>query len=262
MRVLTNFALKWAEEDPIGIELVFRGSPSPEEYSYPEECVDDDPKVVTPLEKSLQDACAAQVVEFGDDNGVSRDWFDQWLFDSDGPLGARREPPPPVVEEMAADLSGSKAEEEIAVVEVSGDLSGEQSSEALEGSTEVRRTRKNRKVKKRVGKIRKGSGCKQPDKVNGWESGRLLCVVKNHRTTESRNWGRCEYRVRCNADGSYTLEFFAGNRTDIAAGDKWETVSDMWWALLALGDDDPRALLRGKQGTRHHRMTIKRFFNL
>ncbi len=104
------------------------------------------------------------------------------------------------------------------------------------------------KPKAKPKKLRDGAGCKQPDEVNGWIAGRLLCVTKTHR---GKPWGRCEYRVRCESNGSYTLEVFNGNRADVKAGDNWPTVSVMFKALLGLPADAKR-----------HRMTIKRFFNL
>lgn len=264
MRVLTHFALEWDGDEPSAVRLTFRDG-AVETFTYPEECTppeDADPSETLPLDEALNDACAAIKVEFGDDDGVSEQWFDAWLIDADGPLGARREKEAPApVSEIKSDLSGASESVLTVGAELTGDLSGESASEVGEQS-EVQRKRVNRKKKKRTGKLREGAGCKQPDQVAGWEAGRLLCVTRNHRATPERQFGRCEYRVRCNEDGSYTLEFFQGNRTDLKVGTRWPTVSDMWWALLAMHDGDPRALMRGKQGTRHHRMTIKKFFKL
>lgn len=266
MRVLTHFALEWDGDEPIAVRLTFRDG-AVETFNYPADCtLDDDDEVRTlPIDEALNDACAATIVEFADDDGVSEQWFDAWLFDADGPLGARREqeaPAPAPVEEMSADLSGESESVVSNGAELVGDLSGENASEVGEASEVQRKRVSRKKKKKRTGKLREGAGCKQPDQVAGWEAGRLLCVTRNHRATPERQFGRCEYRVRCNDDGSYTLEFFQGNRTDLKVGTRWPTVSDMWWALLAMHDGDPRSLMCGKKGTRHHRMTIKKFFKL
>ena len=260
MRTLIHFQLRWDGDDPSGVELTFRDSAEVEVYEYPEQCVPEGDEIA-PLEAALNDACAATIVTYGDDDGVSEQWFDAWLFDADGPLGARRERAEAV--EMTADLSGTAESVTIVGAELSGDLSGSSMSEVGSTSEHEVKPKSRKKVKKRVGKLREGSGCKQPDQVSGWESGRLLCVTRNHRTTPERQFGRCEYRVRCNADGGYTLEHFAGNRKDLKVGSVWPTVSDMWWALLAMGDNDPRSVSTNKTSpTRHHRMTIKKFFKL
>lgn len=253
MRVLERFELKWKGDDPVGVRLTFRDSSTTQSFSYPNGCVSEGDKF-SPLEEALAQACAANVMTFGDDQGVSQEWFDQWIMHPDGPMGERREAlkQQEAVEEMASTLAGDNVSATIDGVELAGDLSGESSSEASSGSSvEVKTAKKSRKKKKRDTKLREGAGCKQPDDVFGFEAGRLLCIVKTHRTQAGRNWGRCEYRVRCNADGSYTLEFFQGNRKDVKKGDHWETASIMFKALLALPPD-----------TMHHRMTIRRYFNL
>tara|TARA_Y100000034_G_scaffold110577_1_gene142837 strand:+ start:1240 stop:2022 length:783 start_codon:yes stop_codon:yes gene_type:complete len=95
----------------------------------------------------------------------------------------------------------------------------------------------------------RGRGCRRPTEVEGWETGKVLVAVKRH-MGQYKDWGTCEYRVRCEPDGGYTLVFFQGNRTDMKAGTYWPNVSRMWFAILAL---DPAKKV-------HHRMTIKRFF--
>lgn len=107
---------------------------------------------------------------------------------------------------------------------------------------------------------RKGAGCKQPDKVDGWVPGRVLVVVKPHRG-EYQHWGTCEYRVRCDEDGGYTLLKLDGNRTakdvgNLFEGKKWAYVSPMLTDLMGIPLD-----AKGKP-TRHHRMTLRRWFAL
>lgn len=110
-------------------------------------------------------------------------------------------------------------------------------------------------------KHRAGAGCKQPDKVDGWEAGRVLVVVKPHRG-EFKEWGTCEYRVRCEDDGTYTLIKFSGARkpTDVGnifEGKHWDYVSQMLTDLMGI----PRDPETGKPA-HHHRMTLRRWFAL
>ncbi len=105
---------------------------------------------------------------------------------------------------------------------------------------------------------RPGAGCKQPDKVDGWEAGRVLVVVKPHRG-EFADWGKCEYRVRCDEDGGYTLIMLTGNRGkkdlgNLFEGKKWPYVSPMLTDLMGIERD-----AEGKP-VRHHRMTLRRWF--
>lgn len=109
-------------------------------------------------------------------------------------------------------------------------------------------------------KYRAGAGCKQPDKVDGWKAGLVLAVIKSHRG-KHKEWGTCEYRVRCEVDGTYTLLQISGNRkvTDLGnlyAGKHWDYVSPMLTDLMGI----PRVA----DGTPafHHRMTIRRWFAL
>lgn len=109
-------------------------------------------------------------------------------------------------------------------------------------------------------KHRPGAGCKQPDKVDGWEAGRILVVVKPHRG-EFKDWGTCEYRVRCEEDGTYTLVKFTGARkpTDVGnifEGKHWDYVSQMLTDLMGIPRD-----ANGKPA-HHHRMTLRRWFAL
>ena len=109
-------------------------------------------------------------------------------------------------------------------------------------------------------KKRAGAGCKQPDKVDGWEAGRVLVVLKPHRG-EHKAWGTCEYRVKCENDGTYTLVKLTGNRkaTDLGnlfEGKHWDYVSPMLTDLMGIPRDS-----EGKPAF-HHRMTIRRWFAL
>lgn len=108
---------------------------------------------------------------------------------------------------------------------------------------------------------RPGAGCKQPDKVDGWEPGRVLVVVKPHRG-EFKGWGTCEYRVRCDDDGGYTLLKLTGNRKQSDAGalyegKRWAYVSQMLTDLMGI----PRDPETGRPAY-HHRMTLRRWFAL
>lgn len=107
---------------------------------------------------------------------------------------------------------------------------------------------------------RPGAGCKQPGDVDGWEPGRVLVVVKPHRG-EHKDWGVCEYRVRCDEDGGYTLLKLTGNRKskdlgNLFEGKKWQYVSPMLTDLMGIPRD-----AAGKAAF-HHRMTLRRWFAL
>ena len=264
-RTITHFALEWDEsggDDPVALTLTFHDGES-KTYNYPDDCIaefEDDENGLyevppTLLSTDVKDCDAAMVVGFPND-GNSEDWFRAWfLVDADlldGRVATAPPPAPEAIEEISVDLSGKSADNDLTTEgdELAGDLSGAHSSEVGETS-EVTTKKKSRKKKKRVGKLREGAGCKQPDEVHGWEAGRLLCVTKNHRTHGPKPWGRCEYRVRCNADGSYKLEYFSGARKDLKQGDKWDTASTMFKVLLGLPPE-----------TMHHKMTIRRYFNL
>jgi len=265
-RTITHFALEWDNEsggdDPVALTLTFHDGTS-KTYNYPDDCIaeheDDEGGLYedspTLLSADMQDCAAALTVGFPDD-GNSEDWFRAWFLIDASLLDNRVAVAPPptteAIEEVSVDLSGGSADNDMtgAGEELAGDLSGDHASEVGETS-EVKTAKKSRKKKQRVGKLREGAGCKQPDEVHGWEPGRLLCVTKNHRTHGAKPWGRCEYRVRCNADGSYKLEYFSGARKDLKQGDKWDTASTMFKVLLGLPPD-----------TMHHKMTIRRYFNL
>lgn len=244
IRVLTKFEVIETGDEVTALRLTWEDGV--DELPYPD-CTEDGA-----LESACRFAYAAPTVEFVGD--LSEGWFTDWLFVDVELLDSRRMAPQPdaepVVEELAGTLDGAGQSDALDEQEVIGDLSGDNSSELGETS-ERKNARGSRKKKQRAGKLREGAGCKQPDQVNGWIAGRLLCVTKSHRTAGAKPWGRCEYRVRCNDDGSYTLEYFAGNRKDVKTGDHWKTASHMFRALMALPPD-----------TKHHKMTIKRYFNL
>ena len=248
MRLLTHFELITEADDITGIAVTVDGDCKV--FDYPA-CAEDGEEAAI-LIQFVSDAYAVHSVDFtGED---AKGWFDGWMLPDAYLLDNRVVPPDvatPAVEEMTATLTGSTETASMAGVELGGDLSGDNTSEVGSEGVEKRSSGKARKVKKRTKKLREGAGCKQPDKVNGYMAGRLLCVTKNHRSTGPKGWGRCEYRVRCNADGSYTLEHFAGSRKDVKTGDDWATASVMFKTLLALPPE-----------TKHHRMTIKRYFNL
>jgi len=257
-RVLTHFALKWGdeeEEQPTAVIIGFRDGETVM-MAFPDECIAEEDETVE-LSRVLKGVKAARTVITPSD-GSSEDWYRDWLLPDPTLLDSRveaqgsQDTDEPVVE-LKVDLGDSTTDDTLEKGSElkAEDLSGAHTSEVGKATKEVKRTTGGSRKKAKRKKLREGSGCKQPDAVVGYETGRLLCITKNHRASGPKSWGRCEYRVRCNPDGSYTLEYFAGNRDDLKKGTSWPTVSKMFFALLAL-----------PPGTRHHRMTLKRFFNL
>ena len=205
------------------------------------------------------DKSAAEPVFYVSYDAEWWDWFSGFVTGSKPESAPEPEPKATIPEiptepelgaiEVSGDLTTS-GEDVVGGIEIAGDMTGE-GAEVTEGGNGGLGASGTRKKSSRKARLREGAGCKQPDEVDGFMAGRLLCVTKRHRSTNGRDWGRCEYRVRCNKDGSYTLEYFAGNRTDVKTGDNWATASIMFKALLALPPD-----------TMHHKMTIKRYFKI
>ena len=146
--------------------------------------------------------------------------------------------------------------------EVGGALGGEVITEQVGGG-------KKRNWKKDVDK-RVGAGCKQPGEVDGFVPGRVLCVQKNHR---ANGWGRCDYSVRCEADGGYRLVAFSGAREvwtvedseAIVAGEDgkhWPFVSEMFFDLLGMAEWKRRAKDPATGRRFHHKQTLRRYFKL
>jgi len=243
MHCVNAFRLICEDDEVVGFEIGFSGG-TIQKFAYPGE--------TDALELAASKWAAADSVEVSADDAG---WW-EWLSTSPGLMDGRVIEQIAPMSELSGELSGDSEAEELTSVELSGDLSGDSTSEVtVSGVSDEEKPKRGagrKKRKKRSKKLREGSGCKQPDQVFGWESGKLLCVTKNHRTHGDRPWGRCEYRVRCHPDGSYTLEYFAGSRKDLKAGTHWKTASEMFFALLDL---DPKKI-------KHHRMTVKRFFNI
>jgi len=146
------------------------------------------------------------------------------------------------MEELTGDLSGDEDEDEVVESEV-----GEGSEvEVGAGGTEVAPETEKPKLKR--------AGCKKPWEVKGWQEGKLLSCVKRHRG----EWGKCEYRVLCLAEGRYRLVYFQGNREDLTIQTEWADAASMFRSLLAQGADKTRYDARGKR--QGHRMTINQFF--
>lgn len=231
MRVLSEFALNAPDGDVTGLVLTWDDGET-REYAYPEDTGGDADG--GKLGADLADTAASEAIKLQDDD--TEVWYREWLFVDEYLLDGRTAAPPI---EDAAEVSAGGSELSSAL------------DEPVPEPVPVPEPTPNPKPKRRKApsaRLREGAGCKQPDEVNGWIANRLLCVTKTHR---GKPWGRCEYRVRCEKNGSYTLEVFNGSRSDIAQGDNWATASVMFKKLLGLPPE-----------TVHHKMTIKRFFRL